>query len=311
MTLCLLCLCLPIDGRAAANYEDSLKQLAESVTAEAVKAKKRRLAFVEFTDRKGLRTPIGQFLTDELATQLLVGGEVQVAERALLSAAMKELHLTRIDPAHAKAAGQAAKRANADLFVTGAYMETADGVQITMKLIRPRDAQIVGAARGTLPKTGPLAELVKEAAQSPVSTHAASAGPKNDAPIGLGLYRNDFYELVVQSLTKQDRQATLQLTVESKTARDMKILCMLPETFLRDDQGKVWTQRIEDNREGLCARGLELSPRQKERIVLTFTAPPDSTGSEFALQIHEKSPRRDTVFTIDGLKPERAAPVAH
>ncbi|HJT22853.1 MAG TPA: hypothetical protein VJ746_20435, partial [Nitrospira sp.] len=103
----------------------------------------------------------------------------------------------------------------------------------------------------------------------------------------------------------------LDLTIESKTTRDMKILCMLPETFLRDDQGNVWTQRIEDNREGLCARGLELSPGEKERIVLTFTAPPGTTGSEFALQMHEKSPRRDAVFTIDGLKLERAASVAH
>jgi hypothetical protein len=54
-------------------------------------------------------------------------------------------------------------------------------------------------------------------------------------------------------------------------------------------------------------RGLELSPREKERAVLLFTAPPDAFASQFTLHYHEKSPRRDAAFTIDGLKTETGA----
>ena len=39
---------------AAGSYEDNLKQLAEGVIAEAVKAKKSRLAIVDFVDAKGV-----------------------------------------------------------------------------------------------------------------------------------------------------------------------------------------------------------------------------------------------------------------
>lgn len=35
--------------------------------------------------------------------------------------------------------------------------------------------------------------------------------------------------------------------------------------------------------------------------MLTFTAPSESTASHFTLHYHEKSPRRDTEFAIDGL----------
>ena len=64
---------------------------------------------------------------------------------------------------------------------------------------------------------------------------------------------------------------------------------------------------VEDNREGLCTRGLELSPRRRECAVLPFTAPPDASASQFTLHYHEKSPRRDAAYTIDGLKVESGA----
>ncbi len=82
---------------AAGNYEDSLKTLAEGVIAESVKAKKERLAIIDFTDTKGAVTPIGQFLAEELGTQLLVAGDVKVVERKLVSSTLKKRHITQLD----------------------------------------------------------------------------------------------------------------------------------------------------------------------------------------------------------------------
>jgi hypothetical protein len=59
---------------AASKYEDSVKELAEGVAAEAIKMKKSRLALLDFVDSTGEVTPIGQFLAEELATHLLVAG---------------------------------------------------------------------------------------------------------------------------------------------------------------------------------------------------------------------------------------------
>ena len=293
---------LPSQLWAAATYEESLRQLAEGVIAEAVKAKKQRLAFLDFTDSKGNATPMGQFLAEEVGTQVLVAGELKVVERTLVQSTLKKLHVTQIEPAYAKAVRRAAKAIRADVFISGSYLETPEGMQVTAKLISPLNAQVVGAARGTLPKAGPLGVMMKEANKPPV---VITDGPKEPpVPIGLGFHRNEYYELVVRSIEKQDNQAKLDVTIENRSPRDLKVLCQLQETMLKDDHGAAWLQGVEDNREGLCTRGLELSPREKERAVLTFTAPPDASASQFTLHYHEKSPRRDAAFTIDGLKVE-------
>ena len=293
---------------AVATYEESLKQLGDAVIGESVKAKKQRLAFLDFTDSKGNATPIGQFLAEEVATQVLVAGELKVVERTLVRSTLKKLHITHIEPANAKAVRHAAKAIRADVFIIGSYLETPEGMQVTAKLISPLNAQVVGAVRGTLLKAGPLGVTIKEASKPPV---VVTDGPKEPPiPVGLGFHRNEYYELVVRSIEKQGQQAKLDITVENQSPRDLKVLCLLPETLLKDDHGAVWIQGVEDNREGLCTRGLELSPREKERIVLTFTAPPDASASQFTLHYHEKSPRRDIAFTIDGLKVESDAVAA-
>lgn len=299
---------LPTSLWAAANYEESLKQLAEGVIAEAVKAKKQRLAFLDFTDAKGNATPLGQFLAEEVGTQVLVAGELKVVERTLIHSTLRKLHVAQIDPAHAKAVRRAAKAIRADAFISGSYLETPEGVQVTTKLISPLNAQVVGAARGTLPKAGPLGELIKEANKPPI---VKIEGPKEPSmPVGLGFHKNEFYEMVVQSIEKQNGQTKLDLMIENRSPRDLKVLCLLQETMLKDDHGAAWLQGVEENREGLCTRGIELAPRQKERAVLTFTAPPDASASQFTLHYHEKLPRRDAAFTIDGLKVESGAVAA-
>lgn len=114
----------------------------------------------------------------------------------------------------------------------------------------------------------------------------------------------------MQSIEKQDGQAKLNVTIENRSPRDLTVLCLLQETISKDEHGAARHQGVEDNGEGLCTRGLELSPRRRERAVLTFTAPPDASASQFALHYHEKSLRRDAAFTIDGLKVESGAVAA-
>lgn len=294
---------------AAGSYEENLKLLADGVIAESVKTKKERLAIVDFTDAKGVVTPIGRFLAEELGTQLLVVGEVKVVERRLVSSTLNKRHITQIDSTTPKLLKGAAKTIRADVFIVGSYIESPEGLLVTAKLINPSNAQAIGAARGTIPTIGPLAEMVKNANAPPPVKVEAPKGPP--VPEGLGVHRNEHYELAVQALNRQEQQIRMDLTIENRSPRDVKLLCLLQDTTLKDDQGGQWVQRVEDNREGLCTRGVELSPREKERAVLTFTAPADSSGaSQFTFSFHEKSPRRDATFAIEGLTAEASAPPA-
>ena len=293
---------LPV--HAASPYEESLKQLAEGVIADAVKAKRDRLAVLDFTDTKGIVTPIGQFLAEELSTQILVGGELKIVDRKLASSALKKLNVTQLEPAQANAAKRAAKAVHADVFVTGSYLESANDFRVTVKLLSPSTLQSLGATRSTISKTGPLAELVKEANKPPVTKVDISA--KAVPQPGLGFHGNEYYQLVVIALHRRDKQVTADLTIENKSSRDIKVLCLLQDTVLEDTHGAQWKLEVENNRDGLCMRGIELSPREKDRAVLTFSAPTDATGSQFILRYHEKAPRQDALFSIEGLTAKSA-----
>lgn len=300
-----LLLCTLFSGHvfAAGNYEESLKLLADGVIAESVKAKKERLAIIDFTDAKGVVTPIGQFLAEELGTQLLVSGELMVVEHKLVSSTLKKRHISQLDTASPKTLKGAAKAIRTDVFVMGSYRDTPEEILVSVKLINPSNAQAIGAARGMIPKAGPLAEMVKEADTLPLVKVEPPKGPTT--PEGLGFHRNEFYELVVRTLSRQDSRIRMDLTIENRSPRDVKLLCLLQNTVLKDDQGGQWAQSVEGNREGLCTRGVELSPREKDRAVLTFTAPADSpAASQFTLSFHEQSPRRNATFAIENLTTE-------
>lgn len=291
----------PTSSWAGASYEESLKQLADGITEGAVKAKKQRLAFLDFTDSTGKPTPIGQFLAEELGTQIMVAGELAVVDRTLLHSTLKKLHVDHVDSAHAKAVRRAAKAIRADVFVSGVIVETPDGVQITVRLISPGNSQPIGATRGVLPKGGPLSTFLKKEEPLQPTVHIEHT-KEPSPPVGLGTHRNEYYEMIVGSIELQTGRAKVVLTVENLSPRDVKLLCHLQETLLLDEHETVWHQSIEDNREGLCARGIELSPHRKERTVLTFTGSPETGPSQFALHFREKLPRRDALFVIDGLK---------
>jgi hypothetical protein len=202
---------------AAGNYEESLKLLADGVIAESLKAKKERLAIIDFTDARGVVTPIGQFLAEELGTQLLVAGELKVVERKLVSSTLKKRHITRIDAASLSEGSEAIRT---DVFVMGSYLDAPE-ILVTVTLINPSNAQAIGAARGMIPKAGPLAEMAKEANTPPPVKVEPPKGPTT--PEGLGFHRNEFYELVVRTLSRQDNQIRMDLTIENRSPRDVKL----------------------------------------------------------------------------------------
>lgn len=289
----------PTSTWAGASYEETLKQLAEAITERAAKAKKHRLAFLDFTDSQGQSTPVGQFLAEELGTQIMLAAELTVVDRTLTYSTLKKLHVDRIDSDHAKAVQRVAKAIRADAFISGVYIETPNGLQVTTKLIRPSNAQSIGAARATLPKAGPLNSFFKKE-ESPQPVIPIS--PTEPAPqTGLGTHRNEYYQLVVTSIDKHDSRVKLGFTIENHSSRDLKLLCHLQDTLLKDEHGTIWHQGVEENREGLCTRGIELSPRRKGRAILAFRGTSDAAATQFTLHFHEKLPRQDASFTIDRL----------
>ncbi|GMV48765.1 MAG: hypothetical protein AMXMBFR67_03080 [Nitrospira sp.] len=288
-----------VSAWAASKYEDSLKELAEGVAAEAIKLKKDRLAVLDFVDEKGAVTPIGRFLAEELATHLLVAGELKIVDHNLLLATMHKHALTALEASQAKAAKKVAKALRADLFVTGSYRELPEGMQVTTKLIGPYTVAPVGAARATVPKAGPLSALLKQAAQPP----DPATQPKPIIPTipVLRASKNEIYSINIIDITQRDGSIALDLVFENRSARPVKILCQLQDTYLQDEQGTQWMLDVAHQREGLCTRGMEILPRQQQRANLVFPMQDKSVQGTVSLHYREASPRQDRILTLDGL----------
>ena len=292
-------------AQALSNYEERLKELAEGVISEAVKIKATRLAILDFTDQKGNVPAVGQFLAEELGTQLLVVGEVTVVDRTHLTATMSKHRLNQLEVSQAKAVRRVAKALRVDVFVVGSFIEIPEGLQVTAKLIRPQTVQATGAARSILPKAGPLVAFFK-----PPPVPSVPAQPKEpDVPaIQLPAHTNDVYAMTITNLEQQGRHIGLEMTLENRSPRDIKIHCQLQDTYVKDERGAEWRQNVSESRDGLCVRGTELGPGKKAQIVLSFPMEDRRPGSTLSLHFHETSPRRDVVFSIDGLKFERPQP---
>lgn len=291
---------------AASKYEDSVKELAEGVAAEAIKMKKSRLALLDFVDNKGEVTPIGQFLAEELATHLLVAGELKVVDRKLLIATMEKHQLTHLDTSQAKAAKKVAKALRADLYVTGSYLELPEGVQVTAKLIGPYTVYPVGASRTIVPKSGPLAALLKQAAAPAPATTVAPV--TESAPV-LSVHENELYKVTILNISRQDDLIGLELLFTNRTAHPVKIGCQLLDTYLVGEHGEQWKQNVAQNREGLCTRGMELNPKRQQHASLSFLAKDKPPTGPMTLHYHETSPRADRIITLDGLTIDAAPAV--
>jgi hypothetical protein len=289
-------------AQALSKYEERLNELAEGVISEAVKEKAVRLAILDFTDQKGNVTAVGQFLAEELGTQILVLGELAVVDRTLLAATMAKHRLSRLDASQTKSIRRVAKALRVDLFVTGSFIEIPEGIQVIAKLVRPKSVHAAGAARSVLPKAGPLVAFFKPAAASP----PPPVQPKETTPLPAPpSHANDVYAMVVNRIEQHGRHIGLDMTLENRSPRDIKIHCQLQDTYVKDERGDEWRQNVSESRDGLCVRGTELAPGKKARAVLSFPIQERIPGSTLSLHFHETSPRHDTVFSIDGLKLER------
>jgi len=288
---------------AASKYEESLRELAEGVAAEAIKLKKERLAVLDFVDPRGEVTPIGRFLAEEVATQLLVVGDLKVVDHKLMIATMKKHQLTHLEASQAKAAKRVAKALRTDLFVTGSFMDIPEGIQITVKLIGPYTVQSVGAARGLLPKAGPLAALIKQQETAPKEVKAAPKPTAPPVPVSK-LHQNELYRVILTSISRQPDHVTVELLYENRSGRDLRIACQLQDTYLQDAEGTQWRQDVTHSRESLCTRGFELAAARSQRVTLSFPVKDKAPGHMLSLHIHETAPRPDAVFAFTGLELE-------
>jgi len=149
-------------GVGISNAQDrEIRGITDKLAESLAQSGKKTVAVVDFTDLQGNVTELGRFLAEEISASLSESAKgIQVVDRTNLKVFIQENKLAAtgiIDPVTARKLGQIA---GVDSLITGTLTPFGDSVHLSIKVLDTVTARIVGAARGDIPKTKAIEELL-------------------------------------------------------------------------------------------------------------------------------------------------------
>ena len=161
--------CLSSTTLEATGLEEGIKELATQILSTMKSSDTKKIAVVEFTDLNGRESVLGQFIAEELVTQMFMvaPGQFDVVERSQLKKIMAEQKLGStglFDPETIAAVG---KMLGIQAIVTGSIADLGTDVRINARLIAMDTAKVFAAAAAKVPKQGPIEELLRQAGLQP------------------------------------------------------------------------------------------------------------------------------------------------
>ena len=213
---------------AAQDLEGGIQEVAQQLSAAMGSGKVKKLAIVEFPDLNGYQSALGQFIAEELITQLSIGanaGQFDVVERRQLARVLQEQELTDSSLFDAQSISKIGKILGIDAIVTGSIADLGTDVKINARAISIETAKVFAAAATKIPKTDTVLQLMRQNA-GPASQGAVSAatGLRLTQVQRAGLFfQNSFLRIDVISFTisKDNKKAILSLSIENITSQDI------------------------------------------------------------------------------------------
>jgi hypothetical protein len=158
--------------------DKELSTFFDSLAAQLRKAHVKKITILDLTDLQGATVPLGAFIADEATVNLASStNSFAVVDRSNLNKILAEHKLSRTgleEPENVKKLGHFS---GVDAIVLGTITPLSDEVRFSVKIISTETADILGAAKGRLPKTADTATLI-----NPIPV--VSSQPTNVAELG-------------------------------------------------------------------------------------------------------------------------------
>ena len=277
---------IPAAGMSA-SFDEGLQQLSDAILVEIPKAEsKPTVVVLEFTDVQGKGSAAGRFLAEELAAELVASGEVQVMDRHHFAQYLKDHGIDSLQTVDRFTLRQLGTDANVQHVVVGSFIDTGSALRVTAKVLAPQTAKMVTASQVSLPKTGPIVELLKAEAPAAPTVAVPEKPEKHEKVQEPPSVSNELYRMTVRAASHAASELVMELLIENLSSRALRVSCVLRETYVMDQAGTRWPQDIEQNREGLCVRGLALPPDAKQRARLTFSTPDLPSRHALAIRLY-------------------------
>ncbi|MBI3599332.1 MAG: hypothetical protein HY097_01665 [Nitrospinae bacterium] len=222
----LLFLCFGFkDAFAASNIEEGVKSLAEQISKNMQEKKRQKIAIIDFSDLNGNVTALGQFIAEELTTQLFITapGNFEVVERRQLLKLEEELALGQMGFIEEKGIKKMGQVLGVDAIVTGSMTDLGNTVKINARMIAVESAKVFAVAATDIPKTVMVADLMaKQPEGRQPAVKALSSLPAQKAKEEMSFFRNDLFKITVKSLKKMGNTIELALAYENIIKKNVR-----------------------------------------------------------------------------------------
>jgi TolB-like protein len=287
-------------AEAQKTLPDAVSDLASQIATHVAKEQKKKIAVIPFRELGGAPTVFGTYLAEELVTDLVNTGNLDLVERSTLDKVFGELKLSEsgaIDPSTAKQVG---KLTGADAIVTGTITDLQSYVGVNCRLIDTETGRIFAAAQARIVKdddvkkimTMPVTSGPQEGGQISPRVSDSHARPPAKRPI----FETESYRLVADSLHKAGNNATLYVGLESlsdKTTRFEINAC-----YLLDENGERWEALSESA--GFFP-GLDMIPGTRVRSKYALVAKESNNGTRFTFICNEGAPSGGRKVIVPGI----------
>lgn len=305
LALCLsfaihLLLSSPSEAQSAKDLETGIRDLAAELS-QGMTGQVKKLAVVEFPDLNGYQSTLGQFIAEELITQLSVGkapNKFDVVERRQLARVLKEQELTDSSLFDAASIAKIGKILGIDAIVTGSIADLGSEVKINARAISIESAKVFTAAATKIAKNDTLQQLMRQSTGPALDNGGviSKSGIPHVIQRSDVYFQNDFLRIEISSaaMSKTKNRLTLSLVFQN-TSKEEILLAMVSgyaeacRARVVDNSGIVVPSREYEERvmvtglhcidrgEDKAENYTRLSPGAKTPVVLAF----ESRGEQF------------------------------
>ncbi len=282
-----------VSAQPAEDLEGALAGIVTSLSQQMKESQIAKVAVVPFPDLNGYQSALGEFIAEELITQLFVQnpGQFAVVERRQLNKVLAEQKLSTSSVFEADNISKVGKILGVDAIVTGSIADLGTEVKINARAIAISTASVFAAAAAKAPKEGIAENLMMQNAPLPQGGAAAAVSPvqRPDA-----FFNNSFLRAGIAQVSRSSdsRRIMLALDLENLTTSDLLIaLENNGECIARmmDNLGNRYRPKAVSGLTCLWPVHMEspenystLSAKGRAPVIVQFSDDTESTGTLFS-----------------------------
>lgn len=289
----------PLPAQTNQGLEDAIARIATELSQQMKNSQITKLAVVPFPDLNGYQSALGEFVAEELVTQLVVQepGRFDIVERRQLAKVLEEQQLGTSSLFEGDNITKLGQILGVDAIITGSLADLGVEIKINARAVSVSTAKIFAAAAAKTPREGIAETLILQNPSVPSGDNITAQPMPQRSDV---YFSNSFLRVGVVQVAKSEesRNITLALSLENLTTTDILIGMEMGSTYCRatlvDNLGNSFKLDIGTSgasgiacvyigaRKELAEYYTTLTARSKSTAVLTFRTDSKEVGTLYS-----------------------------